>query len=122
MGEWQSQHVRHRHKATASDTTLTHYGDYVPPYLKVYVALIAFRCSTTANADVVISIDGHGYDHVVGSQINMTATEWYYYRPQLWLTQNERLKFDWDGIVSGEVVEAHVTGHYQYVPVEPSEV
>lgn len=107
--------VRQRYKKTSIATTLTHYGKVVPAGMRVYIALLAFSCSTTDNADIIISLDGHGYDHVITSQINMVHGEWYHYKPQLWLEAGERLKFDWDGIVNTEVCEVHVTGHYQWI-------
>jgi len=77
--------------------------------------MLAFSPGTTDNADIIVSIDTHGYDHVIGSQINMTGGEWYFIRPQLWLEAGDRLKFAWDGVVNTEVLEVHVTGHIQYL-------
>jgi len=110
--------LRQRHRKTSTATTTDHYGRYVGDGERWYIAVLAFSCGTTDNADVVIAIDCRGYDHVITSQINMIHAEWYTYRPQLWLEEGERLKFSWDGIVDGEVVEVHVTGHIHYVTCE----
>jgi hypothetical protein len=107
--------IRYRAKKVSTATTLTHYSPQVDHNERWYIAMLAFSCSTTANADIIVSIETHGYDHVIGSQINMIEAEWYFIRPQLWLEGGERLKFAWDGIVDTEVCEVHITGHAQYV-------
>lgn len=106
--------IRYRHKETSSAITFVHYGYHVPEGERWFIALLSFSCDTTDNADIIVSIDGHGYDHVITSELNMVAGEWYHYKPQLWLESGERLKFSWDGIVSGEVCEVHITGHIRY--------
>ena len=107
--------LRRRYTKASTDITTTHYGVEVPDNERWYIAMLAFSCATTDNADIVVSIDTYGYDHVIGSQINMTHGEWYFIRPQLWLEAGARFKFYWDGIVNTELVEVHVTGHIQYL-------
>lgn len=108
-------YLRRRYKKASTGTTVTHYGDHVGHNERWYIAMLAFSCDTTDNADIVVSEDTHGYDHVIGSQIDMTHGEWYFIRPQLWLEAGERFKFAWDGVVNTEVVEVHLTGHIQYL-------
>jgi len=107
--------LRCRHKKVSTGITTTHYGNLVDDGERWYLAMLAFSCNTTDNADVVVSIDGHGYDHVISVQGNMQHAAWYAIQPQLWLEAGERLKFDWNDIVNGEVVQIHVTGHIQYL-------
>lgn len=113
--------IRYRHRKASSATTLTHYGEYVPDGVRWYVALLSFSAGTTDNADIVVSIDGHGYDHVIASQINMTGGEWYFVRPQVGLEAGERLKFYWDGVVNTEVCEVCITGYALYQDTEQGE-
>lgn len=107
--------LRHRNRKVSTDTTATHYSGVVRHNERWYIAMLAFSPGTTTNADIVVAIDTHGYDHVIGARIDMTGAEWYFIRPCLWLEAGERLKYSWDGVVSTEVLEVHVTGHIQHL-------
>lgn len=106
--------LRRRYTKASTDTTTTHYGVEVPDNERWYVATLAFKCSTTDNADVVVWVEMYGTGYVIGSQINMTAGEWYVVTPQMWVEAGERFRFEWDGIVNTEELEVHVTGHIVY--------
>lgn len=108
--------LRSRHRNVATATTATHYGFYVPEGERWFLAVVAFYNDTTQNADLKVSIEGHGYDHVIGANQNGVKGLWDFIRPQCWLMPGERLKFYWEDIVSTEVCELHLTGHKQITP------
>lgn len=105
MGRW-----RERLKDSASDTTLTVYAEYVPPGERWWCQRVAVRNNTTASADVEVGIETGGYFHVLYFFSNLTVNTWGSQPLEVWLLEGERLRFDWSGIVSGEVVEAHISG------------
>jgi len=105
MGRW-----RDRLKDTASGTTLSVLCDRVPPKERWYVQRVAVRNNTTDNADVEVGIETGGYFHVLYYFKNLTINEWVSQAIEVWLLEGEYLRFDWSGIVSSEVVEAHITG------------
>jgi hypothetical protein len=105
MGRW-----RERLKDTASDTTLSVLSERVPPKERWYVQRVAARTDSQSNATLEVGIETGGYFHVLYFFDYFFPGEWDSEPIEVWLFEGEYLRFDWSSIVSGDVVEAHITG------------
>ena len=109
MGMWREHLV-----GTATGVTLTLTSEAVPSGERRYLSLVYGVQNTTANADVVCYVLSHGYRvpfwHGIDLEVNLGKSQ----RQAFWLTEGERLEFDFSGIVLGEVVQVGMVGHIQY--------
>jgi len=107
--------LRERLKNTASATTLTVLAEVVPEDERWFVERVCVRGNTTTGADCLLSVVVAGYKHALYYFKDLVVTEWAAVDLDLWLFKGESLAFEWSGIVSGEIVEGHVTGSRRWV-------
>jgi len=106
--------LRRKIKATASATTHTAETTRVKTGETWFIDLIALRNQTRANSDVIVSVQNHGYDHVIGQSLNLSDNVWTTIDRETRLFEGEYLKFAWADVVSGDVLDMHITGHKHY--------
>lgn len=105
LGKWQDQL-----KETSSDTTHTIYAPIVPDGEVWRCQRLAVRNSTTAAADVLVSIEKGGVKTYLYYFSNITVNEWSSVALETLVFPTDRLCFDFSGVVNAELVEVHITG------------
>jgi hypothetical protein len=105
IGVW-----RERVSGVASDVTHTFYSEPVSEGEMWWLKGTCVMNRTTAASTCLIYIDAGTHLHPLAYPSLTNENYPYFNTIETWLREGERLRFDWTGIASGEVLQAFIMG------------
>lgn len=92
----------------------TQQSDIVPTGDRWFCRRISVINDTSLNADCQVSIETASYNHLLHRFRQLPANEMESEDLSIWLHEGERLRFAWTDVISGDRLQAFITGIKRY--------
>ena len=105
---------RERLRLVATATAGIVDGEIVLPIQRWYLQNVAVKNDTTANSDCILSVYDGSYSHVLYYFENLGSNVWSNVKISLWLMEMERIRLEWSSIISGDILDVHISGQKRF--------
>ena len=102
---------RQRLKGTSTSVITALYLKKIPTNTVLKISKVVCYNGDASDRDIELSIDSHGYDHIIEHINGVTTLEWSDAKPEVFIDSNERMKVNFLSMASGKIMEAHFTGY-----------